>query len=47
MSMEHKYLALTALLAGLIWIPCILNMIVVRGLFDAVGYPENPKPLAP
>ena len=28
------------------WVAYILNMIVVRGLTDAVGYPENPKPLA-
>lgn len=47
MSMELKYLAWTALLTGLMWIPYILNTIMVRGLVDAVGYPENPKPLAP
>jgi uncharacterized MAPEG superfamily protein len=29
------------------WIPYILNTITVRGLMDAVGYPEDPKPLAP
>ena len=29
------------------WIPYILNTITVRGLVDAVGYPEDPKPLAP
>jgi uncharacterized MAPEG superfamily protein len=29
------------------WIPYILNTIMVRGLVDAVGYPENPKPVAP
>ena len=27
--------------------PYILNTIVVRGLINAVGYSDNPKPLAP
>jgi uncharacterized MAPEG superfamily protein len=47
MTVELKYLALVTTLTALIWIPYILNMIVVRGVVDAVGYPENPKPLAP
>lgn len=33
-------------LTAVLWIPYILNMIAVRGLTDAVGYPENPKPLS-
>ena len=33
-------------LTAVLWIPYVLNMIAVRGLVDAVGYPENPKPLA-
>ena len=28
------------------WVPYILNRIMVRGLIDAVGYPEDPKPLS-
>lgn len=28
------------------WVPYILNTIAVRGLMDAVGYPQDPKPLA-
>lgn len=47
MSPELKYLALVAVLTGLLWVPYILNEIMVRGLADAVGYPDNPKPLAP
>ena len=47
MTMELKYLALVTVLTALTWIPYILNTVVVRGLVDAVGYPENPKPLAP
>ena len=34
-------------LTGALWMPYILNMIAVRGIADAVGYPENPKPMAP
>jgi len=46
MTTELKYLALVAALTAFIWIPYILNTIMVRGVLDAVGYPENPKPLA-
>ena len=47
MTVELRYLALTSVLTGLLWVPYILNEIAVRGLVDAVGYPPNPKPLAP
>lgn len=47
MTVELKYLTLVAAFTALMWIPYILNMIMVRGLLDAVGYPENPKPMAP
>lgn len=47
MSVELKYLVLVTTFTALLWIPYILNTIMVRGLVDAVGYPENPKPLAP
>jgi uncharacterized MAPEG superfamily protein len=47
MTVELKYLALVTTFTALIWIPYILNTIMVRGVVDAVGYPENPKPLAP
>ena len=47
MNVELRYLALTSVLTALLWVPYILNMIAVRGLTDAVGYPSNPKPLAP
>ena len=46
MTIELKYLTLVTTLTALIWIPYILNEIMVRGVLDAVGYPENPKPLA-
>ena len=47
MTTELEYLTLVTAFTALMWVPYILNMIVVRGLVDAVGYPENPKPLAP
>ncbi len=47
MSVELTYLTFVALLTALIWVPYILNAITVRGLTEAVGYPEIPKPLAP
>jgi len=47
MSIELRYLALVTVLTGLTWVPYILNTITVQGLVNAVGYPENPKPLAP
>jgi uncharacterized MAPEG superfamily protein len=46
MPTELKYLTLVTTLTALIWIPYILNEIMVRGILDAVGYPENPKPLS-
>ena len=47
MTTELTYLALVTTLTALIWIPYILNMIMVRGLIDAVGYPQDPAPLSP
>ncbi len=47
MTVELKYLTLVTAFTALMWIPYILNMIMVRGLLDAVGYPEHPKPMAP
>jgi uncharacterized MAPEG superfamily protein len=47
MSAELHYLTWVTAFTALMWIPYILNMIKVRGLLDAVGYPENPEPMAP
>ena len=47
MSVELTYLTWVTIFTAVIWIPYILNMIIVRGLIDAVGYPDDPKPLAP
>ena len=47
MTPELTKLTWVLALNALIWIPYILNQIMVQGLVDAVGYPENPKPLSP
>ena len=47
MTIELKYLAIVAALTAVMWVPYILNRLAVRGIADAVGYPENPKPQAP
>ena len=44
MKTEILYLALVTVFTGLLWVPYILDRLAVRGLVDAVGYPENPKP---
>ncbi len=47
MTTELLYLVLVTTLTAVMWIPYILNMILVRGIAEAVGYPDNPTPLAP
>lgn len=47
MTPELTYLTWITVLTALMWIPYILNMIIVRGLLDAVGYPADPEPLSP
>jgi len=47
MTSELSSLIWVVALSAVMWVPYILNTIMVRGLVDAVGYPENPKPVAP
>jgi uncharacterized MAPEG superfamily protein len=47
MKVELLYLTLVTALTGLLWVPYILDRVAVRGLLDAVGYPEHPKPQSP
>ena len=47
MTSELSSLIWVVALSAAMWIPYILNTIMVRGLIDAVGYPENPKSVAP
>ena len=44
MKTELLYLTFVTAFTGLMWVPYILDRVAVRGLIDAVGYPENPKP---
>ena len=46
MTPELTSLTWVAALSAVMWVPYILNAIMVRGLVDAVGYPDNPKPMA-
>lgn len=47
MTTELFYLTLTTALTGVLWIPYIVNRIAVRGLSEAMGYPDNPVPQSP
>jgi uncharacterized MAPEG superfamily protein len=47
MTSELTSLTWVVALTAVLWLPYILNRVAVRGLVDAVGYPENPKPLSP
>lgn len=46
MNSELTSLVYVTTLTAILWMPYILNTIAVRGLVDAVGYPENPAPLS-
>ena len=46
MTSELMSLTWVTALTAFMWIPYILNLISVRGVMDAVGYPENPPPMA-
>ncbi len=47
MKTELWYLVLVTALTAVLWIPYILDRVLVWGLVDAVGYPPNPKPQSP
>jgi uncharacterized MAPEG superfamily protein len=46
MTSELMSLTWVTTLTAIFWMPYILNAIVVRGVLEAVGYPENPQPLS-
>jgi uncharacterized MAPEG superfamily protein len=46
MTSELMSLVWVAALQMVMWIPYILNLVAVRGVVNAVGYPENPPPMA-
>lgn len=47
MSSELMSLTAVTVFTAVLWMPYILNLIAVRGVMDAVGYPEGPDPLSP
>ena len=47
MKTELTYLALSAALTGVLWVPYILDRIARWGLVPAVSYPENPPAQSP
>jgi len=47
MSSELLSLTYVTALTAVIWMPYVINTIMVRGLFNAVGYPTDPEPLSP
>jgi uncharacterized MAPEG superfamily protein len=47
MKTDLMYLTCVVAFTGLMWVPYILDRLMVRGLADAVGYPENPKSQSP
>lgn len=47
MTSELTSLTWVTALTAVLWIPYIMNLLMVRGIIDGVGYPENPKPLSP
>jgi len=48
MSRELMWLTLTVILTGLLWVPYILNRIMVRGVMGAMANPSrHDKPQAP
>jgi uncharacterized MAPEG superfamily protein len=47
MNTSLLYLTYVILPSALLWVPYILNELMVRGVVDAAGRPQNSKPLAP
>jgi uncharacterized MAPEG superfamily protein len=47
MKAELMYLVWVTTVTALMWVPYILDRLMVWGLMDTVGYPDNPKPQSP
>jgi len=47
MKTELMYLVWVTVLTALIFVPYIIDRIMVWGMTDTVGYPDNPKPQSP
>lgn len=44
MSFELKWLVYTVVLTAVLWLPYVLNRIIVQGLIPAMGYPNANTP---
>lgn len=47
MSTELTSLVEVSTFTALLWIPYVVNRMIVRGIPATVGYPNDPEPLAP
>lgn len=47
MNTELTSLVFVSAFTGVLWIPYVLNRMVVGGMDDTVGYPSDPQPLSP
>lgn len=45
MSVDLYYLALSAVLCLVLWVPYVMARFGIWGIVETVGYPENPPPL--
>lgn len=46
MTNELTMLTWVVVLNAVMWMPYVVNTIMVRGIMDAVGYPEEPRALS-
>lgn len=46
MKLELFWLGMTLVATALMWVPYVLNAMVVRGIPEVMAYPEDPAPLA-
>ena len=47
MKTELLYLTYVTAITGLLWIPYVLDRLLVRGISETVGYSDHPKPQSP
>jgi len=47
MKIELAYLVYVTALTGVMWVPYILDRLLVRGIGETAGYSDHPKPQSP
>lgn len=47
MKTELLYLVYVTVFTGLLWVPYILNRLIIRGISETAGYADHPKPQSP